>query len=75
MSDALGVQWAPRDIPFERRLQTLAAAGWICLVLFAEAVAICLYLKLAYSDYWWLAIIYAIWFLNDIDICNKGGRK
>ncbi|XP_026321870.1 2-acylglycerol O-acyltransferase 2-A-like isoform X2 [Hyposmocoma kahamanoa] len=75
ISEALGVQWAPRDIPVERRFQTLAATGWICLVLFGEAIAICLFLKLVYSDYWWLAIIYSIWFLNDIDVCNKGGRK
>ncbi|GBP48083.1 2-acylglycerol O-acyltransferase 2 [Eumeta japonica] len=75
LSDSLGVEWAPTDIPISRRLQTLGAAGWICLVLFGEAFAILLFLKLLYSSYYWLALIYAFWMMNDIDICNKGGRR
>ncbi|RVE50481.1 hypothetical protein evm_004906 [Chilo suppressalis] len=75
LSNALGLQWAPVDIPMERRLQTLAAAGWIFLVLFGEGFSIYLAIKLLYSQYWYLGILYAAWMLNDIDICHKGGRK
>ncbi|KAG6453596.1 2-acylglycerol O-acyltransferase 1 isoform X2 [Manduca sexta] len=74
ISDLLGVEWAPLDIPMSRRLQTLGATAWICLALFGEALAIYLFIKLVYSDYWWLAILYGYWMLNDIEICNKGGR-
>ncbi|CAK1546251.1 unnamed protein product [Leptosia nina] len=74
LSGALGVEWAPLNLPLSRRLQTLAATGWICLVLFSEAIAILLFIKLIYSSYWYLAIVYAVWMLNDIDVCHKGGR-
>ncbi|KAM3967208.1 2-acylglycerol O-acyltransferase 2-A-like [Aphomia sociella] len=75
VSNALGVQWAPTDIPMNRRLQTLAATAWICLILFGEAVCIYAMYKLIYSSYWWLALIYLVWMINDIDVCNKGGRR
>ncbi|KAI5646565.1 diacylglycerol acyltransferase domain-containing protein [Phthorimaea operculella] len=75
ITETLGIQWAPRSVPLERRLQTLGATGWICLVLFGEAFAIFLFLKLLYSSYWFLAIIYSVWMLNDIKICEQGGRK
>lgn len=75
VSDTLGIQWAPRTTPLHRRLQTLAAAAWICLILFGEAVCIYLFYLLVYSSYWWVAFLYLIWMINDIDICNKGGRR
>ncbi|XP_053603376.1 2-acylglycerol O-acyltransferase 1-like [Plodia interpunctella] len=75
ISDIVGVQWAPTDIPMNRRLQTLAATGWICLVLFGEAFCIYVLIALVYSSYWWLAIVYCVWMMNDIDISNKGGRR
>ncbi|XP_045494257.1 2-acylglycerol O-acyltransferase 2-like [Colias croceus] len=74
ISKVLGVEWAPLNVPLSRRLQTLAATGWICLVLFSEALAVLLFIKLLYSSYWYLALLYAVWMLNDIDICHRGGR-
>ncbi|KAI8424576.1 hypothetical protein MSG28_003030 [Choristoneura fumiferana] len=59
ISDALGVQWAPYNVPMARRLQTLGAVGWISLILLGEPFSIYLYIKLLYSDYWWLAVMYA----------------
>ncbi|XP_011562529.3 2-acylglycerol O-acyltransferase 2-A isoform X1 [Plutella xylostella] len=75
VSEALGIRWAPRHVPGSRRLQTLAAAGWIGVVLFGELVCIFLYFKLLYSSLWWLALLYAVWMLNDVQICHKGGRR
>ncbi|KAL0833004.1 hypothetical protein ABMA28_001124 [Loxostege sticticalis] len=75
VSDALGVKWAPTNLPMNRRLQTLAATGWICLVLIGEGLSIYLAIQLLYSSYWYLGILYAAWMLNDIEICHKGGRK
>ncbi|KAL4706787.1 hypothetical protein ACJJTC_018168 [Scirpophaga incertulas] len=75
ISDTVGIEWAPMDVPIERRLQTLAATAWMCLVLFGEGICIYLAIKLLYSDYWFLAILYMIAMLNDIDICHRGGRK
>ncbi|PZC76104.1 hypothetical protein B5X24_HaOG205128 [Helicoverpa armigera] len=74
ISDLLGIQWAPMNIPMSRRLQTLAAFVWIYLILFGEALAIYLFIQLVYSRFWWAAILYGVWMLNDIDICHRGGR-
>ncbi|XP_050343472.1 2-acylglycerol O-acyltransferase 2-A-like [Nymphalis io] len=74
ISNALGIEWAPLHLPLARRLQTLAATAWICLVLFGEASCIFLYVQLLYSSYWWLALLYGVWLLNDLDVCNRGGR-
>ncbi|CAG9559595.1 unnamed protein product [Danaus chrysippus] len=74
ISNALGIEWAPLNVPTSRRLETLAAAAWICLVLFGEAACILLFIQLVYSSYWYIALLYGIWMLNDLEICNKGGR-
>ncbi|XP_039749675.1 2-acylglycerol O-acyltransferase 2-A-like [Pararge aegeria] len=75
ISEAVGIQWAPLNVPMSRRLQTLAATAWICLVLFGEAAAILLFIQLIYSQFWWLTLLYGIWMLNDLDVCHRGGRK
>ncbi|CAK1599066.1 unnamed protein product [Parnassius mnemosyne] len=75
ISETFGIEWAPMNLPMSRRLQTLAATGWICLVLFGEAVTIFLYISVLYSSLWWLALLYAVWMLMDIDAPNKGGRR
>lgn len=75
VSTLLGIQWAPMDIPMSRRLQTFAAFLWIYLILFGEAFAIYLFIQLVYSKYWWAVLIYGVWMLNDIEICNRGGRS
>ncbi|CAH2070949.1 unnamed protein product, partial [Iphiclides podalirius] len=75
VSEKVGIEWAPMNVPTSRRLQTLGATGWICLVLFGEAASIVLFLSVLYSSLWWLALLYAIWMLRDIDTPNKGGRR
>lgn len=75
VSNILGIEWAPINTPKARRLQTLGAMGVIYFMLFGEALAIYLFLTLAYSSLWWVAIVYGIWMLRDIDICSRGGRK
>ncbi|CAH2105857.1 unnamed protein product [Euphydryas editha] len=75
VSNALGIKWAPFHVPLSRRLQTLAVAAWMCVVLFGEVACVLLFIRLIYSSYWWLALLYGFWMINDIDICNKGGRK
>ncbi|CAD0197391.1 unnamed protein product [Chrysodeixis includens] len=74
ISELLGIQWAPMNIPMSRRLQTLAAFFWIYLILLGEALSIYLFIQLVYSRFWWVGILYGVWMLNDIEICNRGGR-
>lgn len=75
ISSVLGVEWAPLHIPMARRLQTLAAAIWMSIILLGEGLSICLFVVLLYSRYWWLALLYGYWMLNDVFTCNREGRK
>ncbi|XP_026480228.1 2-acylglycerol O-acyltransferase 1-like [Ctenocephalides felis] len=69
------LKFAPLDTPLERRLQTLAAAGWITTMLWAEflSIALCLYIVLC-SSWYWLGVLYVFWVAIDRDICHQGGR-
>ncbi|XP_018568260.1 2-acylglycerol O-acyltransferase 2-like [Anoplophora glabripennis] len=73
----LGIQFAPLFVPLERRLQTLAAATWILLMVFGNAIGpILTFYLLVYTKYWWLTALYLFWiWIIDKDIREKGGRQ
>ncbi|XP_041970330.1 2-acylglycerol O-acyltransferase 2-A-like isoform X1 [Aricia agestis] len=75
ISNAFGIKWAPLDLPMQRRLQTLGALAWVIITLCGEPLCILAFFKLIYSAYWWLGILYAVWMINDIEVCHRGGRK
>ncbi|NP_001155383.1 diacylglycerol o-acyltransferase-like [Acyrthosiphon pisum] len=60
------VEFAPLCVPFKRRLETLAAAGWIYLVVFGGLTgwAVFLYILMA-TRFWWAALIYGLWIYLD----------
>ncbi|XP_022174295.1 2-acylglycerol O-acyltransferase 2-like [Myzus persicae] len=60
------VEFAPLCVPFRRRLETLAAAGWIYLVVFGGLTgwAIFLYILMA-TRFWWAALLYAVYMYLD----------
>lgn len=74
----LGVKFAPLNIPFQRRLQTLSAAAWI--IVLAGGGFSCWLLSfyiLFYGSQWTrsLFLIYILWIYCDRDTCNRGGKK
>ncbi|XP_045597368.2 2-acylglycerol O-acyltransferase 1 isoform X1 [Procambarus clarkii] len=71
-----GPQFAPLNIPFSRRLQTLAVLFWMSTFLFmgAGSLIFLIYLFL-YTEYWWVSLCYLTWFLGDRTIRNRGGRR
>lgn len=71
----LGIEFAPLLIPWERRLQTLAAAAWISLIAggFVGQMAM-LYLLLC-TRWWPLGLAYLAWMWLDRDTPNTGGRR
>ncbi|XP_044757332.1 2-acylglycerol O-acyltransferase 1-like isoform X2 [Coccinella septempunctata] len=72
----LPIQFAPLNIPFKRRLETLSAASWIYSLAFAGFTCglLTLYLIL-YTRLRWVAILYLIWIVKDRHTCDSGGRR
>lgn len=71
----LGIQFAPLNIPFQRRLQTLAAAIYFFTFAFSPFfdMALSIYL-IFFTRYWWLMLLYFVWIYLDRNIANRGGR-
>lgn len=75
--EILGIQFAPLNVPMQRRLQTLAAATWFTTLAFGGFVGtgLAIYL-LVYTRFWWLTALYLTWMiLLDNDVAKKGGRR
>jgi hypothetical protein len=72
----LGVEFAPLNVPFERRLQTLAVALWVHQPLLLGPLSFLFFLYLFFfTSYGFLSVIYLSFFLFDKDTCNRGGRR
>lgn len=69
------VEFAPLCVPLTRRLETLAAAGWIYLVVFGPLTgwATLIYIIIG-TKYWWLGLLYIAWMYVDRSVAwtNKG---
>ncbi|XP_069950298.1 2-acylglycerol O-acyltransferase 1 isoform X3 [Cherax quadricarinatus] len=71
-----GPQFAPLNIPLNRRLQTFAVLFWMSTFLFMGAGSLFFLLYLFfYTKYWWVTLCYLTWFIGDRTICNRGGRR
>ncbi|KAJ8971565.1 hypothetical protein NQ317_004119 [Molorchus minor] len=75
--ELFGIKFAPLFIPLERRLQTLAAAAWLSIVLLGTLVGTCTAIFLiVYTKLRWVTIIYLVWiWFIDKDTPEVGGRK
>lgn len=71
----LGVEFAPLNIPFERRLQTLAVIHYIALFIFVPIAVVVGSVYLLFSSYWWLVAAYAAWWLWDERTPRRGGWR
>lgn len=75
--EVFGIQFAPLNVPLERRLQTLAVAVWMIVLPFGGFIGLLIALYfLVFTSYWWLMAIYLFWiWVVDKDISEKGGRS
>ncbi|KAJ8921379.1 hypothetical protein NQ315_002995 [Exocentrus adspersus] len=74
--EIFGIQFAPLNVPMERRLQTLAAAAWMIVMAFGGFIGllIALYL-LTFTSFWFITGVYLLWaWFIDADIAERGGR-
>ncbi|XP_065343194.1 2-acylglycerol O-acyltransferase 1-like isoform X2 [Cloeon dipterum] len=72
----LHVQFAPLNTPFDRRMQTLAAAGWIVTFVFGGFFfSLILIYMMLFTRLWWLVFLYVLWILLDKNTSQRGGRR
>lgn len=74
----LGVEFAPLNVPLERRLQTLAATAWLIATAFGSPIAwLVTVLVLAFANQWLrlLMIGYLLFSYYDRDTRLTGGRR
>jgi hypothetical protein len=66
MTRVLGIDFAPLNVPFERRLQTIGAIYYILLSFIFPVFSILLPIYIAlFTSYWPLIVVYTIWFWYD----------
>lgn len=68
MTRFLGINWAPLNVPLERRLQTFWVATYLNMVLPFCCVGITILLLL--SRFWYVAALYLAWMVYDVKV-NK----
>ncbi|XP_046625663.1 2-acylglycerol O-acyltransferase 1-like isoform X2 [Neodiprion virginianus] len=76
--ELLGVKFAPLNTPLERRLQTLAAAAWIMMLVFGgfTSCVITALLLIYTSVVRYFFLVYLAWvFFIDRETCERGGRS
>lgn len=75
--EIFGIQFAPLNVPLERRLQTLTVAAWMLFIVFGSVLGPLLtFYLLACTRLWWLTALYLLWiWVLDKDVSEKGGRQ
>ncbi|XP_070710968.1 2-acylglycerol O-acyltransferase 1 isoform X2 [Pempheris klunzingeri] len=69
------IEFAPLNIPLQRRLQTAATLQWVFSFLALAQCCLAAFVLLAFSDWWALALLYAGWLWLDWDTPSGGGRR
>ncbi|XP_034972276.1 2-acylglycerol O-acyltransferase 2 [Zootoca vivipara] len=69
------VEFAPRSIPLERRLQTASVLQWVFSFLGLAQCCIAIFVGLLFTRFWLISTLYAAWWACDWDTPSKGGRR
>ncbi|KAM8835183.1 2-acylglycerol O-acyltransferase 2 [Synchiropus picturatus] len=69
------IDFAPLDVPFQRRLQTAVVLLWVFSFLALAPLCILLYFYLLFTPYWSISVLYSIWWFLDFDTPTRGGRR
>ncbi|XP_001365685.1 2-acylglycerol O-acyltransferase 1 [Monodelphis domestica] len=69
------IQFAPLNIPLERRLQTGAVLQWIFSFIMLAKLWFGIFVILVYKNYWFIYIPYLTWLYFDWKTPELGGRR
>lgn len=75
MYKIFGIEFAPINIPLERRLQTIAAAFWLFSCVGFNFLFCGIGLFMLTTKYYWIIILYGLWYYYDLDCGENGGRR
>uniref|UniRef100_A0A0M3ILI2 Acyltransferase n=1 Tax=Ascaris lumbricoides TaxID=6252 RepID=A0A0M3ILI2_ASCLU len=68
------IEFAPLNVPLERRLQTLAVLFYVFFFLIAPPLSIFIAIYLFFTSFWWITVLYGIWFIYDFRCPEHGSR-
>ncbi|XP_033637961.1 2-acylglycerol O-acyltransferase 2-A-like [Asterias rubens] len=71
----LGLQFAPLNVPLERRLQTLAVIYFWTSFIFMGMLPSIMGIYLLFTDYYWVTLLAASWVYYDRKTPHQGGRR
>ncbi|CAB4066110.1 MOGAT1 [Lepeophtheirus salmonis] len=72
----LGIKFAPLNVPFERRLQTIAALIWSSIIVIGFPLGCTIFLYLLWtSQVRWILWPYIAWIIYDFNTPFNGGRN
>ncbi|NXN95534.1 MOGT2 acyltransferase, partial [Rhinopomastus cyanomelas] len=69
------IEFAPRSLPLQRRLQTAAVVQWVFSFLCLAQCCAALFVALLFTRLWLLSALYAAWWLLDRERPCQGGRR
>uniref|UniRef100_A0A8C5MM75 Acyltransferase n=1 Tax=Leptobrachium leishanense TaxID=445787 RepID=A0A8C5MM75_9ANUR len=71
----MAIEFAPRSVPLERRLQTAAVLQWVFSFLALAQTCIILFFVLLFTRFWIISVLYGIYWFYDWDTPSQGGRR
>lgn len=75
MANFLGIEFAPLNIPWQRRLQTFCIAHYLWVFAFSQFLVFYIIIYLAFwTSYWWVVLLYFIYFYLDRKASKRGGH-
>ncbi|KIH54466.1 diacylglycerol acyltransferase [Ancylostoma duodenale] len=75
MTKLLGIDFAPLNIPWERRLQTLGAIHFFMVSLLIPVVTMLLPIYMLFTCLWPILLAYSIWLYYDWDSPKRGAYR
>ncbi|KAK3095225.1 hypothetical protein FSP39_011832 [Pinctada imbricata] len=75
MTKVLGVEFAPLNVPFRRRLETLAVFQWTLSFLFLGFGCLFITISLLFSRFYFIPLLYLVYYVWDRKTSARGGRR
>lgn len=75
MTKLLGIDFAPLNIPFSRRMQTLCTFQWVCTFLFGGFGCLFFSVYLLFTRFYWIPLLYLVWYYYDRNTPETGGHN
>ncbi|XP_067995396.1 2-acylglycerol O-acyltransferase 2 [Melanerpes formicivorus] len=69
------IEFAPRSLPLQRRLQTASVAQWVFSFVCLAQCCVVAFIGLLFTRFWLVTVLYSVWWLLDREKPRTGGRR